>query len=127
MIVEYMAVDRIYLDYNASTPLDQRVLDAMSEALRLPGNPSSINREGRDARSLVDNARVSVASLLGCDHRGLVFTSGGTESNNMAVMGFARANRSKGNHIVTTAIEHSAVLNACHQLEKEGFAITYLP
>lgn len=117
---------RVYLDHNASTPVDPRVSDAMTNALRLYGNPSSIHREGRDARALVDEARVSVAALLDCDHRGLTFTSGGTESINLAVMGYARANRAAGNHIVTTAMEHSAVLNACHQLEREGFEVTYL-
>lgn len=117
---------RIYLDYNASTPIDPRVAEAVAWALQLRGNPSSIHREGREARSLVDEARASIAALLRCDHRGLIFTSGGTESNNLGVLGFARANRAKGNHIITTAIEHSAVLNSCHQLEREGFEITYV-
>ena len=118
---------RIYLDNNASTPMDPRVLEAMEWALRRHGNPSSIHREGREARALVDEARTAVASLIRCDHHGIVFTSGGTESNNLALMGFARANRPRGHHIVTTSIEHSAVLNSCHQLEREGFEVTYVP
>lgn len=117
---------RIYLDYNASTPMDSRVIREIGLALEQAGNPSSVHHEGREARALVDNARVSVAGLMGCDHRGIVFTSGGTESNNLAIMGYARANRSRGNHIITTTIEHSAVLNACHQLEREGFNVTYV-
>jgi cysteine desulfurase len=119
-------MNRIYLDYNASTPLDPRVKLEMTNAIEIYGNPSSIHAEGREARALVDEARVQVAALLQCDHRQLVFTSGGTESNNLAILGSARANRKKGNHIITTAIEHSAVLNACHQLEKEGFEIDFI-
>lgn len=117
---------RIYLDHNASTPLDPVVSREMIRAFEVFGNPSSIHTEGRDARALVDDARVELGALLQCDHRQIVFTSGGTESNNLAILGVARANRSKGKHIVTSAIEHSAVLNACHQLEKEGFEITFL-
>ena len=117
---------RIYLDYNASTPMDPRVVREMRSALEQAGNPSSVHHEGREARALVDDARVSIAELMSCDHRGITFTFGGTESNNLALMGYARANRSRGNHIVTTAIEHSAVLNACHQLEREGFNVTYV-
>jgi cysteine desulfurase len=118
---------RIYLDYNASTPLDPQVKEAMSWAAERFGNPSSIHQEGRQARALVDQARSNVARLLQCDQRRIVFTSGGTESNNLAIIGTARANRTKGNHLVTCQIEHSSVLNAFHQLEREGFEVTYLP
>jgi cysteine desulfurase len=118
---------RIYLDYNASTPLDPQVNEAMAMAAEKFGNPSSIHQEGRQARALVDQARSSVARLLQCDQRRIVFTSGGTESNNLAIIGTARANRSKGNHLVTCSIEHSSVLNAFHQCEREGFEVTYLP
>jgi cysteine desulfurase len=118
---------RIYLDYNASTPLDPEVKQAMSWAEERFGNPSSIHQEGRQARALVDQARSNVARLLQCDQRRIVFTSGGTESNNLAILGTARANRAKGNHLVTCSIEHSSVLNAFHQLEREGFEVTYLP
>src|SRR5262249_34069263 len=117
---------RIYLDYNSSTPIDQRVREAMLAAESHFGNPSSIHAEGREARALIDQARLSVADFLGCDHRQLVFTSGGTEANNLAIFGVARANKGKGNHLLTSAIEHSSVLNAFHHLEKEGFSVTYL-
>lgn len=118
---------RIYLDYNASTPLDPRVKEAILQAAERFGNPSSIHHEGRQARALVDQARSNVARLLQCDQRRIVFTSGGTESNNLAIIGTARANRNIGNHLVTCSIEHSSVLNAFHQLEREGFDVTYLP
>ena len=117
---------RIYLDYNASTPMDPRVFQAVVDALRSYGNPSSIHSEGRDARALVDQARIELAALMRCDHHGIIFTSGGTESINLAVLGYARANQEKGRHIVTSSIEHSAVLNSCHQLEREGFEVTYV-
>ncbi|HSE41596.1 MAG TPA: cysteine desulfurase family protein [Acidobacteriota bacterium] len=119
-------MERIYLDYNASTPLDPRVVDAMSAAFNIYGNPSSIHQEGRHARALVDHARVSLATLVYCDHRRLVFTSSGTEANNLAILGTARANKIRGNHLITSAIEHSSVLNTFRQLEKEGFEVTYL-
>lgn len=119
-------MNRIYLDYNASTPLDPRVADAMREAEKSAGNPSSIHAEGRKARALLDHARVSVSNLLHCDHRQVVFTSGGTESNNLAILGAARANRDRGKHCITSSIEHSSVLNAFHQLEREGFDVTYV-
>lgn len=117
---------RVYLDNNASTPLDPRVREAMIHAMDLCGNASSIHAEGREARSLIDEARVTIGRLLDCDHRQILFTSGGTESNNLAILGFARANRHKGNHLVTSEIEHSAVLSACKQLQLEGFDITYV-
>jgi cysteine desulfurase len=117
---------RIYLDYNASTPVDPRVAEAMSAAMLTYGNPSSIHQEGRQARALVDQARVNVANLLHCDHRRIVFTSGGTESNNLAILGAARGNRNKGKHLVTSAIEHSAVLNSFQQLKREGFEVSYV-
>ena len=117
---------RIYLDYNASTPLDPRVAEAMTSAFGTYGNPSSIHQEGRQARALVDQARVNLANLTNCDYRRLVFTSGGTESINLAILGAARANRNRGKHLITSAIEHSAVLNSFHQLEREGFEVSYL-
>lgn len=119
---------RIYLDYNATTPLDPRVRREMIAALDRFGNPSSIHAEGRHARALVDEARVSVGKLLNCDHRHLVFTSGGTEADNLAILGAARDCRARTghHHVVTTVMEHSAVLNPCRQLEKEGFEVTWL-
>ena len=116
---------RIYLDYNATTPLDPRVRQEMVRALELYGNPSSTHWEGRVARSLVDEARVQVGRLLRCDHRRILFTSGGTEANNLAVLGAVRP-LGRG-HVVTTAIEHPAVLNPCRTLEKAGFKITRVP
>ena len=118
---------RVYLDYNASTPVDPRVAREMARVSENFGNPSSIHAEGREARALIDDARLSVGELLRCDHREIVFTSGGTEANNLALLGFARANRQRGNHLITSAIEHSSILNACRQLEREGFQITYVP
>ncbi|HVO85235.1 MAG TPA: cysteine desulfurase NifS [Syntrophobacteria bacterium] len=119
---------RIYLDYAATTPTDPEVLKAMlpyfSEAF---GNPSSVHEFGRDARTAVEAARENVAALLGAKTAEIVFTSGGTESNNFAVKGVAYANRSKGNHIITSSIEHHAVTEPCHFLEKQGFEVTVLP
>lgn len=117
---------RIYLDYNSTTPLEPRVAEAMAKANEIFGNPSSIHADGREARALIDEARSAIGRLLNCNHRQIVFTSGGTESNNLAILGAARAASDKGRHIVTTAIEHSAVLNPCHQLEREGFHVTYV-
>ena len=118
---------RIYFDYNASTPLDPRVKQAMLETMDIYGNPSSIHAEGRRARGLVDEARISVSKLLSCDHRRIVFTSGGTEANNLAILGSARASSQRGKHVITSSIEHSSVKNACFQLTKEGFEVTYVP
>jgi len=117
---------RVYLDYNASTPLDPRVAQEMAEKQSIFGNPSSVHAEGREARALVDEARVSLGRLLHCDHRQIVFTSGGTEANNLAVCGTARAHAHRGRHLITSAIEHSSVLSACRQLQKEGFEVTFV-
>jgi cysteine desulfurase len=117
-----------YFDYNATTPLDPRVLAEM-----LPffndrfANPSSAYRQGCDALGAVENARKLVARLVNADPSEIVFTSGGTESDNLAVFGVARRHRQNGNHLITSAIEHKAVLNTCRQLEKEGFVLTVLP
>jgi cysteine desulfurase len=115
---------RIYFDYNASTPLDPRVAREMIEKMSVFGNPSSVHAEGREARALVDEARIHVGRLLNCDYRQILFTSGGTEANNLAIQGVARANRERGKHIITSAIEHSSVKNACRELSREGFEIT---
>ncbi len=117
----------IYLDHNATTPLDPRVFDSMAPYLKMHwGNPSSPYSFGNQARIAVDKARERVAECLGCKPTEIIFTSCGTESDNLAVRGVARALKSRGNHIVTTAIEHHAVLNTCKALESEGFRITYL-
>jgi cysteine desulfurase len=118
----------IYLDYNATTPLDRRVFEAMAPYMNAHwGNPSSPYSFGNQARIAVEKARVRVAECLGCKPSEVVFTSCGTESDNLAVRGVANAFLRRGNHIVTTAIEHHAVLNTCKALEAEGRRITYLP
>ena len=119
---------RYYFDHNATTPVDPRVLEAM-----LPyfgpeyGNASSLHRFGQDARQGVESARRQVAAQLGCDPKDVVFTSGGTEADNLAVFGTVRSAPGPSRHVVTTQIEHPAVLNACEQLEREGVDVTYLP
>lgn len=118
---------RVYLDYNASSPLDPRVSAEIARVMQLFGNASSIHSEGREARALIDEARVQLAALLRCDHRQIVFTSGGTEANNLAILGAARANRERGGHIITSAIEHSSVLGAFGHLQKEGFEVSFVP
>ena len=120
--------ERIYLDYAATTPLDPRVLEAMLPYMTEHfGNPNSIHSFGREARRAVDEAREKIAQLLNCQPGEIVFTSGGTESDNLALRSVAEAYRHKGNHIVTTAIEHHAVLRTCKALEDKGFSVTYLP
>ncbi len=119
----------IYLDYNATTPLDPAVQAAMLPALEdVWGNPSSVHHLGQRARSLLDDSRDRIASVLGCLPGELIFTSGATESANLALFGAARQLRDKGCHIITSAIEHHAVLNPCKFLaESEGFDISILP
>jgi len=119
---------RIYLDYNATTPLDPSVLEAMLPYLREHfGNPSSGHWFGAQAKAAVEQARGQVAALLGADPSEIVFTSGGSESDNWAIRGIAEANRDRGDHIITSQIEHPAVLNTCRYLEGQGFRVTYLP
>jgi cysteine desulfurase NifS/selenium donor protein len=121
-------VKPIYLDYNATTPIDGRVVEAMLPYITDHfGNPSSAHSYGVAARKAVDQARSQVAGMLGCEVYEVVFTSGGSESNNHAIMGVARAYRHKGNHIITSAVEHPAVTEVCRQLEQEGARVTYLP
>ncbi|MCK4745609.1 MAG: cysteine desulfurase, partial [Bacteroidales bacterium] len=118
----------IYLDYNATTPLDQEVIAAMQPVLsEIFGNPSSVHSFGYNARRTVEEARAKVADLLRCRPDEVVFTGGGTESNNHAIKGIARAHRSRGRHIITSAIEHPATLEVCKFLQSEGFDISYIP
>lgn len=118
---------RVYLDHNATTPVHPEVLEAMLPYYKERfGNASSVHSYGREAREAIDEAREQVAELIGADPREIVFTSGGTESDNFAIKGVAFLNRGKGNHIITSAIEHHAVLNTCKYLEKKGFEVTYL-
>jgi cysteine desulfurase len=118
----------IYLDHNATTPLHPRAFEAMVPFLRDRwGNPSSAYRFGAEARRAVEEARGRVADLFGCAPGEIVFCSGGTEADNLALRGVVRALRSKGRHVVTSPIEHHAVLNTCRDLEGEGCRITFLP
>jgi cysteine desulfurase len=121
--------ERIYLDHAATTPLDPRVLDAMLPYLREAwGNPSSLYAEAQEARRGLEGARRMIAGVLGCRARDIVVTSGGSESDNLALRGVAWAARraGRGDHVITTAIEHHAVLHAAERLEQEGFRVTYL-
>jgi len=122
-------MQRVYADYNATTPLDPQVLEAMLPYLREHfGNASSVHTYGREARAAIDDVRVRLAKLLGAQEGEIVFTGGGTEADNMAVFGVVRANRKRGRHIITSSIEHHAVLHACQYLEKTGECeVTYLP
>ena len=116
------------MDHSATTPVAPEVLAAM-----LPyfgekfGNASSLHRSGREAKEALEDSREKVAALLGARAEEIIFTSGGTESDNLALKGIARKNRKHGKHIITTQIEHPAILETCRALEKEGFEVTYLP
>ena len=121
-------MDGIYLDYNATTPIDPAVAEAMLPYVHgLFGNPSSGHAFGVAAREGVDLARRQVAAMLGCAENDLIFTSGGTEANNHAIKGVAAAYRDRGNHIITSAVEHPAVTEVCRYLEGQGIRTTYLP
>lgn len=120
----------IYFDYSATSPVDPRVMDAMMKCLTLEGNfGNSASRShvfGWKAEEAIEDARQHVADLLHCDPREVVWTSGATESDNLALKGVAHFYQSKGKHIITSKIEHKAVLDSCRQLEREGFEVTYL-
>lgn len=119
---------RVYLDNSATTPVDPAVVEAMLPYLTEQfGNASSIHYFGQQARAAVDTARHQVAALINARPNEVVFTSGGTEANNLAIRGLVEANERHGRHIITSAIEHSAVRNVCEDLEKRGFDVTYLP
>lgn len=125
-----MTSDPIYLDYAATTPVDPAVVQAMTACMGLDGDfgnsGSATHVFGRRAADRVDAARAQVASLISAQPDEIIFTSGATESNNLAVLGIARANSDRGRHIITSRTEHKAVLDPCKRLEKEGFAVTYL-
>ena len=120
----------IYLDYSATTPVDERVAKAMSECLTKEGtfgNPASRSHPyGWDSEKLIDEARINVANLLGADKREIIWTSGATESDNLAIKGAAYFYKEKGNHLITLSTEHKAVLDTMRFLESEGFEVTYL-
>ena len=119
---------RIYMDHAATTSTDVEVVKAMEPYFTLKyGNPNSIHSFGQEAREAVEEARGKVAHLIGANPAEIVFTAGGTEADNYAIKGIAWANQKKGNHIITSKIEHHAVLHSCQFLEKQGFKITYLP
>src|SRR5690625_4523811 len=118
----------IYMDHAATTPIREEVITKMKEAYQnIFGNPSSIHAYGREARKHLDEARRTIASYIAADEREIIFTSSGTEADNLAVIGAAIANKEKGNHIITTKQEHHAVLHATEYLEENGFEVTYLP
>jgi cysteine desulfurase len=121
-------VRHIYLDYNASTPIDSAVVAAMSPFLEGHfGNPSSGHWAATAAKAAIEAARGQVAGLLGCHHDEIVFTSGGSEANNMALKGLGHALQAKGDHIITSAVEHPAILTPCEFLSKRGYRVTLLP
>ncbi|MEI7904165.1 MAG: cysteine desulfurase NifS [Candidatus Firestonebacteria bacterium] len=119
---------RIYLDYAATTPVHPEVLEFMTPYFTEKfGNASTIYYYGREAKAALEESREKIAKAIGAESAEIVFMSGGTEADNNALKGVAYANRTKGNHIITSRIEHHAVLETCHSLEKEGFEVTYLP
>lgn len=121
-------MNTIYLDHAATTPMAKEVIVRMTEAMEHQyGNASSIHAAGREARKYLDEARAALAQSIHAQTSEIILTSGGTEADNMAIFGTAYGRRSEGNHIITTQVEHHAVLHACEKLEKEGFAVTYLP
>lgn len=118
----------VYMDHAATTPVHPKVVEAMAPYFTEKfGNPSSVYTIAQESRKIVDEARNTVAGILGCAAREVIFTSGGTESDNTAIKGGALALKDKGNHIITTAIEHHAVSESCHFMEKLGFEVTILP
>jgi cysteine desulfurase len=127
-LIEGGTMERIYLDHAATTPMHPRVIEKMMEVMNTNfGNPSSIHSFGREARHYIDLARETLARSIGAKENEIIFTSGGTEADNMALFGAAESNQHKGKHIITTQVEHHAVLHACQRLEKMGFEVTYLP
>lgn len=121
-------MDRIYVDHAATSPIHPEVIEVMTSVMQNTfGNPSSIHFFGREARRIIDDARATIAKSLNADFQEIIFTSGGTEADNMAIIGTALENKHKGKHIITTKIEHHAVLHTCEMLQKNGFEVTYLP
>lgn len=120
-------MERIYLDHAATSPMDERVLEEMKpHFFGSFGNPSSIHSFGRESRKWVDEARADIAREISAKEQEIIFTSGGTEADNLAIFGAAAARKNEGKHIITTAVEHHAVLHACEKLEEDGFEVTYL-
>ncbi len=120
-------MQRFYFDHNATTPVSAAVLEVLVRALlEVPGNASSIHQEGQLAKHRLETARRETAALLQCDPREIVFLSGGTEADNLAILGTVRPHPATKKHVITTAIEHPAVLNPCRELEREGVEVTYI-
>ena len=120
--------DYIYLDNAATTKIKKKVLDSMVLHLESNfGNPSSLYSFGQESRNSIEESREKIANIINCRPNEIIFTSGGTESDNLAIFGSANAMKEFGNHIITSSIEHHAVLHACEELEKEGFKVDYLP
>lgn len=120
-------MERIYLDHAATTPLHPLVIKKMMTVMESQfGNPSSIHSFGREARQILDETRQELADSIGAKPNNIILTSGGTEADNFAIIGYAETNRNKGRHIITTLIEHHAVLHSCQELEKRGFEVSYL-
>ena len=123
-----MTMQRIYLDYSASTPIDPAVAAAMTPFLSESyGNPSSGHWAAAPAKAAIEGARGKIAALLGCHEDEVIFTSGGTEANNLVLKGVYFARRESGDHIITTRVEHPAITEPCRFLERLGARITYLP
>ena len=121
-------MNKIYLDHAATSPVHPIVIEKMVQSMNLIyGNPSSIHSIGRDARKELDHSREILAKSIGAKEQEIILTAGGTEADNLAIFGTAYARKNEGNHIITSQIEHHAVLHACHKLEKDGFEVTYLP
>lgn len=117
---------RYYFDYNATTPISEPIRELMISLIEKFGNPSSIYKEGKEARQIIESARRNIAQLLNCTSKRLIFTSGGSEANNYAIKGIVLKNKKDKKHIITSRIEHPSVLKTCQWLEKQGFEVTYL-
>ncbi|MFS1517791.1 cysteine desulfurase family protein [Bacillus sp. SCS-151] len=121
-------MERIYLDHAATSPTHPDVVKEMSPYMSgIFGNPSSIHSFGRESRQAIDDARQTISANIGAKSTEIIFTSGGTEADNLALIGVALANKHRGNHIITTKVEHHAILHTCEYLEIQGFKVTYLP
>ncbi|WP_214480401.1 cysteine desulfurase family protein [Bacillus sp. SM2101] len=121
-------MERIYLDHAATSPTHPDVVKEMSPYMSgIFGNPSSIHSFGRESRQAIDDARQTISANIGAKSTEIIFTSGGTEADNLALIGVALANKHRGNHIITTKVEHHAILHTCEYLETQGFKVTYLP
>lgn len=119
---------RIYMDYAATTALDEEIFEIMRPYFGSDfSNPSSIHSSGRAAKRIIENARIKTAEIIGAEPQEIIFTGSGTESDNLAIIGTARANRARGNHVIISAVEHKAVIEAAKQLEKEGFQVEKAP